>query len=450
MKSVGEIMTGRTFVAALIIVVAILSGSAAAQFGYSEGKIETFDDFLIADYASFKTTNPDSVRLELYYQVQYRGLTFRLSGDNYSASYKLSVTVANKDGREVQSFARDRQIVLGANEQARTRVDFRTSQINCNLPPGEYKVRFELKDEASGRVSRRDLEVKLDDLGGKGPRMSDIEFAQAFQNASGEESVFAKGNVLVVPSVHRIYGTTVGDRIVYYFEIYSGGDDSDKVVLETKVRHYRRGMVYRDTLHLSIGSEPERELREISLDQMVPGEYELEIAVLGRRNKKLADRIQPFKVAWTQDGLIRNDWKTAVEQLKLFSEDVDVKDMEKLKTVEERVKAFDQFWLERDPTDGTPENEAKTAFYYRIRIANERFGAMRTEGWRTDRGRIYVQWGEPDYLVNEPFAPDTHPYQIWYYTSISPNRRFVFVDENEDGDYRLQYPFDGLSTTGGY
>lgn len=449
MSTVGEIMTGRTLVAALIIAVAVLGQPTAAQFGYPEGKIETFDDFLLADYAYFGTSNPDSVRLELYYQVQYRGLTFRLSGESYSASYKLSVTVANKDGREVQSFTRDRQIVLGADEEARTRIDFRSSQINLNLPPGDYRVRFELKDEASGRMSRRDLEVKLDDLRGKEPRMSEIEFAQAFQPASGEESVFAKGNVLVVPSVHRMYGTVAGDRIVYYFEIYPG-NDSDKVVLETKVRHYRRGMIYRDTLHLSIGSEPERELREISLDQMVPGDYELVIAVLGRRNKKLAERIQPFKVAWTQDGLIRNDWKTAVEQLKLFSEDVDVKDMEKLKTVEERVKAFDQFWFERDPTGGTSENEAKTAFYYRIRIANERFGAMRTEGWRTDRGRIFVQWGEPDYLVNEPFAPDSHPYQIWYFTSISPNRRFVFIDENEDGDYRLQYPFDGLSTTGGY
>ncbi len=75
---------------------------------------------------------------------------------------------------------------------------------------------------------------------------------------------------------------------------------------------------------------------------------------------------------------------------------------------------------------------------------------MRMEGWRTDRGHIYVRYGEPDYMVEEPFSLSHHPYQVWQYTRISPNRRFVFVDENEDGDYRLQYPYDGLGGVGGF
>ncbi|MEW5795705.1 MAG: GWxTD domain-containing protein [Candidatus Zixiibacteriota bacterium] len=441
-------LTVRTTVAAMALF--LLVPSVVAQFGYPEGKIETFDDHLLADYAYFKTDDPDLVRLEIYYQIHHRGLTFSLSGENYTARYELTVTVTGKDGRQIQSFTRDRQIVLGADEEARTRIDFRTSQINIDLAPGKYQVSFEMKDQTSGRQSHREMDVDLNSLIGKPPQISEIEFAQAFQQGNGQESVFSKGDILVVPSVHRTFGAVAGDRIAYYFEVYPGDEDSEKVVLETKVRHYRRGMVYRDTLHLSIGREPERQLREISLDRMLPGEYELVISLLGRRNKKLAARDQMFRIAWTQDGMIRNDWKAVVRQLELFAEDVDVGDMEKLETVEERIKAFDQFWLERDPTDGTPENEAKTAFYYRVRIANERFGVMQREGWRTDRGRIYIQYGEPDYLVNEPFSPDRRPYQVWYYTSISPNRRFLFIDENEDGDYRLQYPYDGLGTTVGF
>jgi GWxTD domain-containing protein len=203
-------------------------------------------------------------------------------------------------------------------------------------------------------------------------------------------------------------------------------------------------MLYRDTLHLHLGDEPERQLREISLAHFVPGDYELEITLRGRRNKQLARRLQEFTVAWTQEGMIRNDWKTTVNQLKLFSADTDVGDMAKLKEIEERVAAFDQFWRERDPTEGTAENEAKRGFYHRIRVANERFGIMRTEGWKTDRGRTYILYGEPDYMDDEPFSPDRYPYQIWHFISIAPNRHFLFIDENQDGDYRLQYPFDGL------
>ena len=36
------------------------------------------------------------------------------------------------------------------------------------------------------------------------------------------------------------------------------------------------------------------------------------------------------------------------------------------------------------------------------------------------------------------------PYQIWYYYSSGRYRKFLFVDENQDGDYRLQFPYDGI------
>lgn len=42
-------------------------------------------------------------------------------------------------------------------------------------------------------------------------------------------------------------------------------------------------------------------------------------------------------------------------------------------------------------------------------------------------------------------SPDALPYQIWHYYREGAYRRFTFVDENEDGDYRLQFPYDGLN-----
>jgi len=426
----------------------VFSGGIDGQIEYPEAKPAASNDFLLTDYAYFRSADPGLLRLELYYQVHNRGLTFNLSEAHYLADYELTITLDDDKGNNVQSFTRDRQVVA-ANE-AGTRVDFRTTQLNVDLPPGKYVAHFKLKDRSSGRLALVDMKIELESLHEKVPVMSGVEFAQAFQEAAQEGSVFAKGEVLVVPSVSRYFGNLDSNRIVYYYEIYPGSEPSDKVVVETKIRHYRRGMIYRDTLHLTLDDQAERQLREVSLDDFLPGEYELVITLLGRRNKKLDGVTQLFNVAWTQEGMIRNDWKAAVQQLDLFAEDVDVGDMEDLETAEERIKAFDQFWRERDPTEGTAENEAKTAFYYRVRIANERFGVMRMEGWRTDRGHIYVRYGEPDFLIEEPFSLSHHPYQVWQYTRISPNRRFVFVDENEDGDYRLQYPYDGLTNIGGY
>ena len=440
----------RLFAVATLAMASVVSVRTAGQVEQPESRHGGFNDFLLVDYAYFRADNRDSVRLELYYQVHNWGLKFNLSDGRHVADYELSVTLDDEKGQNVKSFTRDRQIVVAVGEESSLRVDFRTSQVNIDLPPGKYLAHFKLKDRASGRISQKDLEVKLQSVLGETPTLSGVEFVQAFQKSSGEVSVFAKGDILVVPSVSRLFGSLDGDRIIYYFEVVPGSEPTDKVVLETKIRHYRRGMIYRDTLHVSLGEQPERQLREVSVADFLPGEYELNITLLGRRSKKLDGLSQMFRVAWTQEGMVRNDWKATVQQLRLFSDDVDVGDMEDLKTFEERRKAFDQFWAERDPTDGTPENEAKTAFYYRIRFANERFGIMRMEGWRTDRGRIYVQYGEPDFIIEEPFSLSSHPYQIWQYTSISPTRQFVFVDENEDGDYRLQFPYDGIGTVGGY
>jgi len=56
-------------------------------------------------------------------------------------------------------------------------------------------------------------------------------------------------------------------------------------------------------------------------------------------------------------------------------------------TNEEREQFIENFWLRRDPTPDTTENEFKEEHYRRIAYANERF-ASGFPGWKMDRGRI--------------------------------------------------------------
>ncbi len=424
--------------------------SSYGQFGHKADASERLPETLFVDHAFFQAGEAGLYRLEIYYQIHNRGLAFTLNEDRLTAEYELVVTVKDEDGGVVEKFTREREVVVKAGEEARTRTDFRTSQINIDIPPGEYKVLLKLKDRETDRLTFKELKVKPEGLYESPPKLSSIEFAQAFQNQTDSTSVFSKGNILVVPSVHRTYGSMEDDRVAFYYEVCRDNDEPRKVVVETKVRHFRKGMLYRDTIHLDLEDSRHRRLQEVSLASFLPGSYELEISLKGRRNKTLARRSEEFKISWSQEGMIRNDWKSTIQQLKLFSEDVDVSDMEDLKDYRACKDAFDQFWRERDPTDGTTENEAKSAFYHRIRIANERFGVMRRDGWRSDRGEVFIRYGEPDHMIEEPFSPDRRPYQVWTYSSLSPMRRFLFVDENSDGDYRLQFPYDGLGYTGGY
>jgi GWxTD domain-containing protein len=111
-----------------------------------------------------------------------------------------------------------------------------------------------------------------------------------------------------------------------------------------------------------------------------------------------------------------------------------------------------QFWLRRDPTPGTPENEFKQEHYRRIAYANEHFGC-RIPGWKTDRGRIYIIYGPPNQLESHPKGGAyqrppaegggevrTYPFEQWRYRWIQgmgTNVVLEFVDATLDGEYRM-------------
>jgi GWxTD domain-containing protein len=123
-----------------------------------------------------------------------------------------------------------------------------------------------------------------------------------------------------------------------------------------------------------------------------------------------------------------------------------------LQTNEEREQFIEQFWLRRDPTPDTPENEFKEEHYRRIAYANEHF-ASGIPGWKTDRGRIYIIWGKPDETESHPSGgaynrPDsegggqtaTFPFEQWTYRhmdGIGDNVTLEFVDTTMSGEYHL-------------
>jgi len=116
---------------------------------------------------------------------------------------------------------------------------------------------------------------------------------------------------------------------------------------------------------------------------------------------------------------------------------------------EERGKFIENFWKKRDPIPETPENEFKLEYYKRIALANKFFGFSGIEGWRTDRGKIYILLGPPNEIhrdLNPSSSSSTTfqgPNEIWDYWNLqSPklpyNLEFVFVDKFGTGSYILE------------
>lgn len=124
----------------------------------------------------------------------------------------------------------------------------------------------------------------------------------------------------------------------------------------------------------------------------------------------------------------------------------------RLQNDEEREQFIENFWLRRDPTPDTVENEFKEEHYRRIAYANEHF-ASGIPGWKTDRGRIYITFGPPDERDEHPTGgtyerpPEegggettTFPFEDWRYRYIEGIGNDIiveFVDPTMTGEYRM-------------
>ena len=124
----------------------------------------------------------------------------------------------------------------------------------------------------------------------------------------------------------------------------------------------------------------------------------------------------------------------------------------KLNNDEERETFIENFWLRRDPTPDTEENEFKEEHYRRIAYANEHF-ASGIPGWKTDRGRIYITFGPPDEIEDHSSGgfyerppeegggeTSTYPFQQWryrYIEGIGNNIIIEFVDPTMSGEFRM-------------
>jgi GWxTD domain-containing protein len=87
-------------------------------------------------------------------------------------------------------------------------------------------------------------------------------------------------------------------------------------------------------------------------------------------------------------------------------------------TEREKREFLQRFWARRDPSPGTAKNEAQEQFNARIGTVNRKFSEGRADvvpGWRTDRGRVYLEYGPPDITLTRRGLGFTLPFTVWKY-----------------------------------
>lgn len=324
--------------------------------------------------------------------------------------------------------------------------------------PGAYTVEVTVRDSATGRVNRRQTRVAA--FSGP-PAASDLLLATAIRPASGagvdtvtRPGELRKGSV-IVEAADRPLLTPREAQLGYYLEWY--GAVAETAAVSVRIAPGAGGAPIVATaaqqVPFAAGGGATRGM--VDLAGLPPGDYAFEVAVQGRDSA--VTRRAPFRMGGMDAGppvaeVDPADKFAAMSEAQLdtlyapltYVMASDETGMYNTLTLDGKRNFLRRFWSKRDPTPGTPRNEAQEDYYGRIGEANRRFregGVADIPGWRTDRGRIFVKYGPPQEVMQRPQAGNTLPYEVWKYAR-GRLLKYVFLDQTQFGNYALIWTDD--------
>jgi GWxTD domain-containing protein len=377
------------------------------------------------DWAAFHH-RADSSRVEFYYGVGYDQLNFQPAENYLSAPFWVSFEMNGLNNQFHESGTIQKRARLRTFQEAagarRTFVD----QFSVIVPAGYYEIKATIYDSVhSGTVIDT---INIMDFSA-GLALSSVQLGAGLVTDS------STGGFAVIPNPGRRF--TAGDhRAIYaYLEVYGLRLDSGTY----QIRYHLLGANRRDTL---LSSTPLIRRKtgtrgaigvKLSLDSLPPDRYVFLVQVSDPGAEKT--------VSAERELFIGSEMKTATpdypyqfqpspKEARYYQELQYIATPRELAYYQSLSDSGKQaylawFWSRHNLSE----------FVRRMETAETRFKTARTAGVKTDRGRIYVKYGEPDAVERKTIEMDIKPREYWFY--YQPGLTFIFIDLRGDGNYRL-------------
>lgn len=400
------------------------------------------------DYAVFRAG--EFALLQVYTMIQRGSLEHVPADSTCNANYSFLVEILREDS-VLTSVTYDRtDRAVSADEITRSQKI--PDEASFHIKPGFYTLAVEITDLSNQENRRREIELTILEFPAENIALSHIELATRIDKVQ-QAGKFVKNRLLVIPNADGMYG---GDLMTgyYYMEIYNlclnepGKDYTVKRSILDENKEPVKDLPQK-VKPQSAGSVVEADL--FSCATLCTGSYYLRVEVIDGctgnkavREKRFwvykpGEEIQPQGV--TAYGRIEN----AIN--KLSSEEA-LKEIEQLRYLTNRSENkiinnlepegynnfLINFWRNKDSS-----GELRFKYLTRVENANEKYTSPFKEGWKTDRGRTLVVYGEPDYLERKYFDLGGADSEIWHYDRIEGGVLFVFYDIKGTGDFKQVY-----------
>ncbi len=443
-------------------------------------------------YSTFYLPQQDMPYVETYLQIDAWTVGFV---QQPSGVYKATVEVTLV-ARQQDSVVYVKKYDLGSpTVGSLDELDFSFLDLQrFSLPNGIYDIEISLRDKSTEAQTATVSEKVLISYDREHPVMSSVQTMAGAVPTQGEGTVFSRGGYDMEPYVSDYYPQDV-NQINYYYEVYNIDKETGRkpFLVMASVEQMETGTRYEGVQSMSRKNSAQVVPVYGSLDisQLPSGNYNLIVELRNRDNQTMlykrvpfyrsnpgvkGNEISDFALTFMGKYTDEDQLNTYLDALYPVASDAErrvCKDLIKRPALEEKQAFMYRFWTVRNAI--APEAEWLN-YKERIDYVQQHFSYPKTPGIHTDRGRVYLQYGPPDFVRDEknyvsanrigrdgvksealinreggghdgtsdPGLSQGHvyykPYQLWRYNTLpgdNPNRVFLFWDQHRSGYYQL-------------
>jgi GWxTD domain-containing protein len=409
---------------------------------------------LAVNAVRFYRPDVHQTQVKVFIQIPYTFLEPVPGSSDGRMTYHVGVKVRDSTGLELVQNAWDGHAPAAARNPGASALEI----LDFALVPGRYQLRVDVTDSLSGR--KLASEVTLEGFR-QDPDLSDLLLAPKIRQAGPDDTLpgtgeIRKGGLLITGSAELLL-TPLRSKAFYLLETYNPEQDSAKLAVTVKDS---TGKVVVSTPG-SVAQLPKGGgmlTGALDFTGLPPGHYALTtgLTLEGRTMERTASfRMADLAQTVAKDAERRaanrvtdvgyfesmgeDQLNQAEDPLSLIAKSSELTVYNKSLSLSAKRAFLTQFWSRRDPTPGTPQNEARDEFYKAITYANTNFregGRSSLPGWKTDRGRVFARNGVPDEVLRRNQQGNAPPYEVWRY-SKNKGRFYVFADRTGFGAMNL-------------
>ena len=288
--------------------------------------------------------------------------------------------------------------------------------------------------------------------------VSDIQLAsRIIQDSPNRGSIFYKNSMEIFPVPNSVFGEN-SPVVFFYSELYNliKPDISNTLLLVSTVYNSKGKSVYTKTKPISTLYDSRVEVGSILINKFPTDTYTFVLALIDstvNSGVSSTKRFYVFNPSIAQEdtvsgkvsGVFASEFGVMSDEelddifnkCKYIATSAEVDKYERISTTEGKREFLYNFWKDRDYDPSTPENEFYKQYLAKIAMSNQKYGSLSRLGWKTDRGRVYIMYGEPSEIERYPNQVDSKPYEIWHYNELEGGVVFVFADLTGFSDYTL-------------